>query len=65
MEDATLSRDPSCGMTVDPTTAPARVEYRQTRYHFCSQHCADAFALDPKKFLRHPPRSNLYRLAGQ
>lgn len=65
MEDATPRRDPSCGMTVDPTTAVAHVVYQQESYHFCSQHCADAFTLDPEKFLRHPPRRSPYRLAGQ
>ncbi len=50
--------DPVCGMTVDPATAPAHVEFEGARYHFCSQHCADTFSLDPAKFRRHPARPN-------
>lgn len=61
----TSTRDPSCGMRVDPTTAPAHVDYGGRRYYFCSKHCGEVFALDPEKFLRHPPRRNPFRMSGQ
>ncbi|WP_298456602.1 heavy metal translocating P-type ATPase [uncultured Cellulomonas sp.] len=42
--------DPVCGMTVDPATAAASAEHDGTTYHFCSGHCATAFAADPAKY---------------
>lgn len=39
-EDAV--RDPVCGMTVNPASAPS-VECGGVRYHFCSTGCRDAF----------------------
>lgn len=65
MSEATSTRDPSCGMRVDPTTCPTYVDYRGQRYFFCSKHCSDVFALDPEKFLRHPPRPNPFPMCGQ
>ncbi len=46
-----MSIDPVCGMTVDPATAAGHVDYKGTTYHFCSQHCVQAFKADPEKFL--------------
>lgn len=65
MSEAPSTRDPSCGMRVDPATAPVHLDYRGQRYFFCSKHCGDVFALDPEKFLRHPPRPNPLRVCGQ
>lgn len=42
--------DPVCGMTVDPATAVARVEYEGRTYYFCSQTCATSFRADPAKY---------------
>lgn len=65
MAESTSNGDPTCGMHVDPTTTPAHDDYRGHRYCFCSKHCGDVFALDPEKFLRHPPRPNPFRMPGQ
>jgi P-type Cu+ transporter len=43
--------DPVCGMTVDPARAAGHVDYKGKTYHFCSQHCLQAFNADPGKFL--------------
>jgi Cu+-exporting ATPase len=43
--------DPVCGMSIDSATAATQVEYDGATYHFCSQHCADAFAADPAKYV--------------
>lgn len=65
MSDTRSMTDPSCGMGVDPSTAPAFIDYSGRRYYFCSKHCADAFSLDPEQYLRHPVRHNPYRLHSQ
>src|ERR1700675_1530036 len=44
-------KDPVCGMTVDPSRAAAKQEFRGTTYYFCSRGCAARFAKEPEKFL--------------
>ncbi len=46
-----VARDPVCGMTVTPAKAAANVEYRGTRFYFCSQGCAAKFRAEPEKYL--------------
>lgn len=43
--------DPVCGMSVDPSTAAASVEYEGNTYYFCSQQCADTFNSEPTKYI--------------
>ncbi|MFO8014727.1 MAG: heavy metal translocating P-type ATPase [Phycisphaerae bacterium] len=43
--------DPVCGMTVDPDTAAASVEYRGETYHFCNPRCRAKFQADPESYL--------------
>jgi membrane fusion protein, copper/silver efflux system len=48
------TKDPSCGMEVDPARAVAAgntASYRGTTYYFCSRSCRDKFHQDPQKFL--------------
>jgi P-type Cu+ transporter len=44
-------KDPVCGMTVDPSKAAAKQEFRGHTYYFCSKRCAERFAKEPDKFL--------------
>jgi Cu+-exporting ATPase len=44
------SRDPVCGMTVDPARAAASLEHEGRRVHFCSTGCRDAFRADPARY---------------
>ncbi|MEY7851874.1 XdhC family protein [Natrarchaeobius sp. A-rgal3] len=46
--------DPVCGMTVDPTEAPASVDHDGETYHFCCPGCADSFRENPGSYLEHP-----------
>jgi len=39
--------DPVCGMTIDPREAAGSVTYEGVTYHFCSEHCVEAFRKDP------------------
>jgi Cu+-exporting ATPase len=49
--DTPLAKDAVCGMSVDPATAEARVEYDGNTYHFCSTGCAARFKKEPEHFL--------------
>ena len=49
MTDAT-TKDPVCGMTVDPATAAAHAEHGGRTYHFCSTSCKSKFEADPAKY---------------
>lgn len=38
-----MTRDPVCGMTVRPETAPAQTEYKGETYYFCCAACKQKF----------------------
>jgi Cu+-exporting ATPase len=64
--DAETVRDPVCGMTVDPETAPA-VEHDGRTYRFCCPGCREKFRSDPVRFLRpaaRPPATSPAAPAG-
>jgi P-type Cu+ transporter len=46
-----MTRDPVCGMTVDPGRAPAKAEHAGTSYYFCCVRCGEKFRADPEKYL--------------
>jgi YHS domain-containing protein len=54
-------RDPVCGMSVDPASAPAQLSHAGHTHYFCSQNCRDQFEVNPEKYEgmeRHePPRT--------
>jgi YHS domain-containing protein len=43
--------DPVCGMQVRTADAPATRAHAGHRYWFCSDHCAERFALSPTRFI--------------
>lgn len=45
------TRDPVCGMSVDPQKSTAASAYRGKTYHFCSTSCRDKFEQAPKKYI--------------
>jgi Cu+-exporting ATPase len=47
-----MVKDPVCGMMVDPTTAPAKSEYKGKTYYFCAPGCKTAFEKDPEQYLK-------------
>jgi Cu+-exporting ATPase len=49
--DATLQKDPVCGMTVDPARAKARANHDGSTYFFCCESCATKFRGNPQKYL--------------
>ena len=49
------SRDPVCGMDVDPKEAPGgSAQYAGTTYWFCSPSCREKFVADPKRYVSVP-----------
>src|SRR5439155_9364008 len=46
-----VSKDPVCGMTVDPSTAKHSHAHEGTIYHFCCVHCLEKFKADPPRYL--------------
>ena len=61
------TRDPVCGMTVDPGTAKFTYSHRGRNYYFCCAHCLEKFKTDPEKYLEKPASavsSTLVTLGG-
>ena len=44
------TRDPVCGMTIDPATAPATSSIGGRTYWFCSGSCKDTFDAEPERY---------------
>jgi Cu+-exporting ATPase len=59
--ESAREKDPVCGMTVEPSKAAAKQEFRGTTYYFCSRGCATRFANEPEKFLAAPGSSGMER----
>lgn len=51
----TLTRDPVCGMDVDPSTARFQTTFDGRTFYFCSQNCHDKFKADPEQYLAAAP----------
>ncbi len=47
-----MTKDPVCGMMVNPETASAKAEYQGQTYCFCALGCKAAFKRDPEKYLK-------------
>jgi P-type Cu+ transporter len=45
-----MTRDPVCGMYVEPHTAQARLEYGGKTWYFCSERCQAAFHKEPARY---------------
>ncbi|EAQ04288.1 cation transporting P-type ATPase [Pseudooceanicola batsensis HTCC2597] len=49
-ETSGITRDPVCGMTVDPAAGKPVVAYRGHTYHFCAEGCRRRFEADPETY---------------
>jgi Cu+-exporting ATPase len=58
-----MAKDPVCGMTVESSTAKAKVEHAGSTYYFCCTGCAQKFQADPEKYLKAKP-AGLVTLTG-
>ncbi len=45
------TRDPVCGMTIEPQSAFAHREHMGQTFYFCSQSCVDQFDKDPHRYV--------------
>jgi Cu+-exporting ATPase len=46
-----ITRDPVCGMTVDPEAGKPSHEHGGHRFHFCNPRCLDKFVAEPDRYL--------------
>ena len=60
------TRDPVCGMTVDPGTAKFTYSHRGQPYYFCCSHCLEKFKSGPETYLEKPasPTSSMLVTLG-
>ncbi len=49
-----MAIDLVCGMIVEETSAPARIQHEGKDYFFCAEFCRDAFVKDPEKYISGP-----------
>src|SRR5690349_9554245 len=54
----TPTKDPVCGMTVDPAAAKAKAEHAGTMYYFCCAGCAQKFRTAPDQYLNPKPAAS-------
>lgn len=50
-EEDPMAIDPICGMTVDPTNAPAMRRHADRNWFFCNPGCAETFDTDPDRYV--------------
>ena len=46
-----MTKDPVCGMNVNPEKGPFKFGYQNQQYFFCSQKCLESFKQHPNKYL--------------
>lgn len=51
MDNATVVKDPVCGMDVDTATAAGHSEHKGHTYYFCSSTCKQKFGLRPEQYV--------------
>jgi Cu+-exporting ATPase len=52
-----ISKDPVCGMTIDPQQAAGSFDFKGQTYFFCSLGCRERFKADPESYLNQPANS--------
>ena len=50
-EAETITRDPVCGMTVDPGAGKPFADHDGHRHHFCAERCRERFLAEPEAFI--------------
>lgn len=45
------TKDPVCGMNVDPKNTEFNLVYQEKEYFFCSDNCKTQFDQNPKQFI--------------
>lgn len=45
-----MTKDPVCGMPIEPAKAAGKLDHGGNTYYFCSAHCQRTFQDNPQKF---------------
>jgi len=59
---AAKTKDPVCGMDVDPATAKHHLEHAGKTYYFCCGGCLERFLTDPDRYLQAKASEGLIQL---
>lgn len=62
-QSTVATKDPVCGMTVDPAKAKASVRHGEATYYFCCSSCAQKFLATPEDYLK-PKAAGLVTLGA-
>lgn len=57
--DASVARDPVCGMSVRVVPTTPHRDHAGHRFYFCSDTCAESFARDPERYARQRPAGTM------
>ena len=58
-----MTKDPVCGMQVDPNKAPATSSFKGQKYSFCGQDCKQKFDQQPERYVQ--PKQVQHEHAGR
>ena len=58
-----MTKDPVCGMQVDPNKAPATSSFQGQKYSFCGQDCKQKFDQQPERYAQ--PQQVQHEHAGR
>ena len=50
-KEATMAKDPVCGMEVQESAAAGRAQHDGKTYYFCSEQCRQAFERAPQSYV--------------
>ena len=53
-----MTKDPVCGMPLEPAKAAGQIVHAGKTYHFCSTQCQRTFQADPQKYAEPSSRRN-------
>jgi Cu+-exporting ATPase len=49
-----MTKDPVCGMTIEPAKAAGQMVHAGNTYYFCSAKCQQTFQENPRKYAAPP-----------
>ena len=50
-----MTKDPVCGMTLEPAKAAGQIVHEGKTYYFCSAQCQRKFEQNPHNYVTPPP----------
>lgn len=63
-DEGHITKDPVCGMTVDPHTTEHRSQYKGKTWYFCSSRCLSRFDENPEHFLSEKQEQEVAPVPG-